>query len=59
MAPKPFTDKSGQDAEAWQEYFERYINFRKLRTPEKQELMGTLMHKKVADWMTTLQAVNR
>jgi hypothetical protein len=59
VAPKPFTAKAGQDAEAWLEYFERYANFRKLSTPEKLELLGMLMHEGAAHWLTTLPNADR
>jgi hypothetical protein len=59
VAPKPFTAKAGQDAEAWLEYFQRYANFRKLATHDKLQLLGLLMHEAASDWLTTLPNADR
>jgi hypothetical protein len=59
VAPKPFTGSSMQDPEAWLEYFERYVNFRKLTTAERLELLGMLMHEGAADWLSTLPETDR
>jgi hypothetical protein len=59
VAPKPFTGSSTQDPEAWLEYFERYVNFRKLSTAERLELLGMLMHEGAANWLSTLPETDR
>jgi hypothetical protein len=56
IAPKPFSGKPDQDAEAWFDYFERCAKFRKLRPPQKREFFSLLLSNGVVDWLMTLTA---
>ncbi len=54
VAPKPFTGRAAQDPESWLEYFERYCEFRQLRTDDKRKLFAILLQEGAADWLSVL-----
>jgi len=49
IAPKPFTGKSDEDAEAWLDYLRRYAEHRCLQDSDLQTLFKLMMREAAAD----------
>lgn len=54
IAPKHFTGRSGEDAEAWIEVFERYAEHKGFGPEEKRTLLPLLLREGASDWLSTL-----
>jgi len=54
VAPKPFTGKADEDAEAWLDYLRRYVEHRHLPDGDFLTLFKLMMREAAADWLATV-----
>jgi len=54
IAPKPFTGKADQDAEAWLDYLRRYSEHRRSQDGDVLTLFKLMLREAAADWLATV-----
>ena len=53
FAPRPFSGANAEDADAWSQRFEQYVQFRALNNKAKIQLFQLLLIGQAAEWMKT------